>query len=249
MTTPPDILVEIVEESPMWLPRLRANAADPEKDRDGCCSCTVQGRLQAYGVARYVIHNDKAVLLESLRESASIMLRLFERFEAAEPIARSLVGLLSYKQLYDALASGDLEMARRLAGHMGRDEEWERKHNHPYDVAFGYCTRDFVLNLREQWPARVEALAAQCEKTSRSFRGYARVFEAIQEGDSRKANAGFVELLKGHRRLCKGNGVLRQSVYEDMCIWGLGLANLAGSYGLDMQIEDPLIPSELIIKS
>ncbi|MCH8150247.1 MAG: hypothetical protein IH987_20085 [Planctomycetes bacterium] len=34
---------------------------------------------------------------------------------------------------------------------------------------------------------------------------------------------------------------------EDLCMWGLDLANLARSYGLEVKISDPLIPSELIM--
>ena len=90
-------------------------------------------------------------------------------------------------------------------------------------------------------------MGSECARKGNTyFRGYARIFEAILTGDAEQANAGFVELLKGHRRMCKGNGLFCLTADVDLCVWGLGLANLARSHGLDINISDPLIPAELI---
>ena len=47
------------------------------------------------------------------------MCSLFDRFEGGEAIEKSNVSMLAYKDLYDALASGDLVLARAFAARMG----------------------------------------------------------------------------------------------------------------------------------
>ena len=53
----------------------------------------------------------------------------------------------------------------------------------------------------------------------------------------------------GHKRQCKGKGLFKDTVDEVLCVWGLGMANLARMCGLelDKMPDDSLIPSELII--
>jgi len=241
-------LRDLIEADRTDLPVLRANAADPTQDAKGDTSDMLGITLRGLGIFEYALYKDEAALRSRLTESVTIAISLFDRFERGEPIDASYLSMLAYKDLYDALALGDMHLARSLAQKMGGRKEIERQHNHPFDRAMGYALRAFVLRDREEMQVRTEAFRERCEKRGgKYFRGYASVFEAILEGDSRKANAGFVELLKGHRRMSTGNGVFRFTPDADLCVWGLGLANLARHHGLDIKISDPLIPSELLV--
>jgi hypothetical protein len=224
------------------------NAEDPDKDRNGGSSAMHASLLRRIGILEFLLNGDRGKLHESLCGAAKIAMRLFERHDRGDGVDDSFVSMLAYKELFNVLAIGDIELARSLARHMGGRDELERQHDHPFDRAIGYCLKAFVLGNRAEMKQRLVEFANECdEKDNKDFRGYVQVFEAILEGNVAKAKAGFVELLKGHRRQCKGNGVFRFTLDQDLCVWGLGMANLARHYGLNVHIDDPLIPSELLI--
>lgn len=242
-----EVLLERIERDPEQLPLLRANAADPKKDEKGFCSGVLALTLRGHGIHMYVVRSDKRAFHSLVHESVEIRLSLFERAKRGEPIDNSYLAMLAYKDLFDALAIGEMHLARKLAGHMGGRDELERSHDHPFDRALGYCLRSFVLGDSDQMRRRLEDFRKQCEtKCGRDFRGYATVFRAILHRDSATANKGFAELLEGHRRQSKGNGVFCLSPDLELCVWGLGMASLARRSGLVIEISDPLIPTELI---
>jgi len=230
------------------LPFLRANASDEDKNKNGSASNVLAGAVRYLGVANYVLHHDVETFKTHLSEAATYRLKLFERFDQGDPISRSYLSMLSYKALFSALGAGDMDLAKSLASRMGGRDEIEREHDHIFDRTLGYALKAFVLGDKEAMHERAETFSKECEKKGNTyFRGYAHVFDAILEGNSDKANSGFAELISGHRKMCTGRGIFKDSEDEVLCVWGLGLANLAISHGLALNISDPLIPSDLII--
>ena len=230
------------------LPILCANAADKEGDIDGSLSTMVVGALRFNGVANYILHQDIGGFKTNLTESAGIWMSLYERFEKSEPISESYMSMLSYKSLFDALASGSIETAKSLASLMGGRDEIEKYHDHPFDYALGYALRSFVLNDTNNMEHHWNKFDKICrEKENRDFQGYAHIFLAIIDHDLEAANQGFTELIKGHKKQSKGRGVFKDSEDEVLCVWGLGMANLCRSYNLKVDAIPPLIPADLLI--
>lgn len=246
-STDREILLERIERDNEALPSLRAKA-EAGRDPRGIAANMFGATMRGLSIAEFVINRDRNQVLQGLTECARIALSLFERADRGEPIDWSFLTLLAYQDVFDALAVGDLNLGKALAKHIGRQDKKVREKVHPFDIALGYCLLAFVLRDETEMPARVDAFAEACEKgTGRDFHGYVQVFCAVLAGDSAAANAGFVEVLKGHRRQCKGNGIFRFTPDKHLCVWGLGLANLARHYGLNISICDPLIPSELLV--
>ena len=79
------------------------------------------------------------------------------------------------------------------------------------------------------------------------FRPYLDVIQALYVSDLSTANSSFQKLVEGHKRQSKGRGLFRYDVDVELCVWGLGLANLCRSRGLPVDAVPPLIPSELLI--
>lgn len=230
------------------LPYIEANASDPEKDKGGSASDLLALSYRFLAVSDYILKGDIISFRSNLIKASSIQNNLFDRFEKGEAIAPSLVTMLSYQALFNALASADWHLSEVLALKMGGREDIEKKVDHPFDYAMGYCLKSFVLGDQTEMKRWHSELAKQCEKKDNmNFRGYPLVFQGILNRNSSEVNVGFEELLRGHKKLCKGRGVFKNTVDEILCIWGLGMANLVRKKGLNVAISDELIPNELIV--
>lgn len=238
------MLVEIRGEN---RPVVRANASDAEKDKNGSCSSMLALDLRFFGVAEYVLNHNVESFRSQLSEAAQVRDKLFDRFDKGEPVDGSYVTMLAYKSVFDALAAGDLVTAKSLASHMGGRAALEQEHDHPFDYAMGYTLRAFVLSDSErmqEWPTKL--LAACGETGMTDFNGYGQVFQAILANDSAAANEGLKVVVKGHQKQSRGKGVLAGTEDEVLCIWGIGMANLAQHHGLQVEAVPPLIPEDLL---
>jgi len=241
-----DRLSEVVETHRSMLPELRNNTSDLDSDVDGSASFMLANTVRFLAVAEYVLNKDIESLRSGLKESANIQLNLFERFEVNEPIDPPYVSMLSYKELFDALASGERELSRKLAIHMGGRLEIEKEFDHPFDRSFGYVLKAFTLDSKDK-EEYLSKFFSECEKKGNSnFLGYSMILEGILENNEEKGRAGLKELFIGHRNLSKGRSIFKNSEDELLCIWGLGMVNLASYYDLSIFVSDPLIPEDLI---
>lgn len=59
-------------------------------------------------------------------------------------------------------------------------------------------------------------------------------------------NQWFDQLINGHRRLSKGRGPFAMSVDQELCVWGIGLANWCRWKGIPVAPRPPLIPEPLL---
>jgi len=228
---------------------LGSNAQTPERDRRGESSSILRYPLRRLAVASYWCDGDKSSFRELLAESAGITVTLYERAARGEPIEFSLVSALNYISLYDALAAGDFARSKELAGFIGWRSELDRQYQTTFDISFGYALKHLVLDDLNGCNVRLADLEEECRMPHlRGFAGYVRTMRAIQTRDAAQCTAGLRELLAGHRDLIAKGGTLHSTVQAFMCIWGLGLANLARKRAIDFMVpEDELLPKDLVI--
>lgn len=238
-------LVEMRRENQLIV---RQNAEDPVKDRNGACTSRLSLQLRFFAVAEYFLHGDVEAFRSQLSEAAALRNDMFVRWNNGEPIDGSYVTMLSYKALFNALAAGDMELAEQLASHMGGRDELEKHHDHPFDYAMGYTLRAFVIKDSAQMREWTPKLKTGCHKTrSEAFLGYAELFEAILADNTTAGNEAMKSIVKGHRKLSKGRGVFSNTVDEVLCVWGIGIRNLAWSHGVRVEGVPPLIPNDLLV--
>ena len=70
--------------------------------------------------------------------------------------------------------------------------------------------------------------------------------EAIYNKDNEAFEAGFKEVMKGHRVLCRRGAEFGDTVDGIIAIWPLGLINLARMKGMSVSVEDELVPKDLL---
>jgi hypothetical protein len=158
------------------------------------------------------------------------------------------VSVLVYKEVFDALAAGDRTTEEAIAGHIGTRPDYDKHHVHPFDTSLGYTLRSFVLNLTNQMATRTAEFEAICQTGGNAgFAGYATMFRAILNHDEEQAQSGLLEIARGVKSLSKRGGVF--SLREDsvLCVWGVGMANLARRRGLKVKGVEPLIPETLLL--
>ena len=229
------------------LPTDRLRAADPEFNRAGGGTSGLKGSVRLIGIMDYLMKGDIKSFRKGVSEGASLELSQYVRFDAGEPINPSYVSMMGYKELFDALGAGDFETARALSDRLGGRPEIEKEFDHPFTIALGYLLKSFVDGDGENVKRdRIEAFR-QCQ--GRNWGGYTQLFEAILNDDLDQAQAAFPEIIAGHKRESKGQGMSMFDGSEDqfLSVWGIGMANLARSHGLPVQIDDPLIPADLLV--
>ncbi len=229
------------------LPHLEAKASNPSKDQDGRASDLIAGSHRYIGIATYLLAHDTRRFRDSLSKAARIADSLFLRFEEGEPISPSFVSMTAYQSVFDALAADDMELARALAAKMGCRHEIEKEQDHPFDLTLGYALKSFVLDdqaAMKKWSTALGQICRQAD--NKNFHGYAETFEAMLEGDEEQATEAVRKLIDGHKNESKANGVFSSTVDRYLCVWGLGLVNLARHKGLRIEGPDPLIPPELL---
>lgn len=231
-----------------YLPGLLSEATDERADAKGMGASMLRRCLRTLAIVDFVLHQDIQAFQEGLSRSVRVKIRLIERYDAGESISPSYISMICYEQLFDALAAGNFELARELAGCIGGRPELEREHDHPFVHAMGYALKAFVLADREEMPVRQAALAQACRRRGyRNFAPYSDVFDAIVRHDVAAANAAIPRLVEAHQEESTGDGFFSLADDACLCVWGIGLVNLCRMHRLRVVGLPPLIPHELIM--
>lgn len=229
-------------------PTVRKNAEDITKDVGGNSSAALASTLRFLGATEYLAYNDVSSFKKNLEESAEIYRNLFVRYNSGEPISESYVSMTAFQHVFDALAVGNFELAQSFASLMGGRDEIEKRNDHPFAYAFGYALKAFVLGNQPEMEINADEFSEVCRGDGNfDFSGYADMFQAILRKNNTEANNAVASILKGHVKQSKGRGVFKYTDDEHLCIWGIGITNLARSYGLQVHPSPPLIPPELVI--
>jgi hypothetical protein len=223
------------------------NNAQNIKNDSGVSVSALAGSLRFIGIIEYLVYNDINSFRTNLTESVNNYIKLFVRFNSGESISKSYVSMIRYKNLFDALAVGDLKLAKEFAALMGGRDDLEKEHDHPFDYAFGYVLKAFVLNVRPDMERYCQEFSNVCNKGGNTdFAGYAQMFKAILNNDRAEANKAVASIVKGHIKQSKGRGIFKGTGDEMPCMWGIGIVNLARYYALEVNALPPLIPADLL---
>ena len=215
----------------------------------------------------YLLNEDIDSFKNNLELEAECQIELFEIFEnrkpndppnpGLDPMAPSLFSMFTFCKLLDALASGNMGIAIHIASYMGGRPEIEGKYDDEFILSLGYSLKYVVENNTvqlQEWLPRLKAVCEDPEYDVKEFLGYYLVLAALLENSLEKANWAFTVLKVNHKKRCKQykndypfNTYFYDSPDADLFVWGIGLANLCRHYGLNVVINDPLIPEELLI--
>lgn len=227
---------------------LEKKALDTTKDAHGVEARSVASSKRFLAVAEYVVDGNIEGFQSTLTESAQIRLNLLERYSRGEPISPSFVSMSIFTAVLDFLAAGDFRGAEQIAAYIGSHPNHKYLDDHPFDLAFGDALKVVVLEDKQAASSRCSAFSELLEKNgNRDFIGYGNAIDAILDHDSPQLGSALETIVKGHIRQSKNRGLFRYKVDAALCVWGLGVANLATYHGLNPVAVPPLIPSDLLI--
>jgi hypothetical protein len=231
------------------LPQIQRKLQDPQADRNGVLSSTLMRMHRSIGVAEYVLNGSVSEFRARLSEGGRICLNMFRRYDSGEGISNSYVSMITYQNLFDLLASADFDLARDLALAMGGRDLIEKKNDHPFDYAFGYVLKAFVLRDRSETERRLGIFKEVCErKAPGGFSGYCELFEDMLSGNSSRSAKSVEALVRGHEKMSKGKGIFALRNDKYLCVWGIGMVNMARAlYALQVPSASPLIPDDLLV--
>jgi hypothetical protein len=248
------ILQNTIEDIPIIYSRYK----DPIRNAKAAFNSGMYYKYRDLAVLDYLLNHNAAGFKENLRIATPFRLALFERYDRGEPmhLDASPVSMFTFKELFDVLASGDMDLAKTFANHMGGRPEVEDEFDDEFMLSMGYSLKYAVENNTAElkpWLSRLKEFCYNPKHKMTEFIGYPLVLEALMERNLERANVAFNVLLEGHKKKCSSNKEPNYGYYfydspdADLFVWGIGLANLCRHYGLAVQIDDPLIPEELII--
>lgn len=237
-------LPTLIEQQGDREPRLRAQLAHPVLGANGVAADMLAGHLRFLAVAAFALDGDVSKFRSLMREAVCLRLQLFERFDVGEPISPSFVSMLAYKDLFGALAVGDISLAVRFAQRMGGRQKIEQEYDNRFTRGFGYALKWLVLGSNDARRA-IGEFRVECAKT-KSYLPYADCLEAIATLNSMGLEAALKGIAKAHKRLSASGSMFHLTEDEIVCTWGLGLANLAAQRGLSVGIDNAFIPRELL---
>jgi hypothetical protein len=227
---------------PLWESRIDTL----EYDKDGGAKSFLFRFYRFVAVCEYILHNDKRKFQKILSQSVNLVFNMFEEYYNGKSIDHSYLHLSRYRNILDGAASGDLELAKKLAKLVG--ERPEDKKEKGYFAYLSYCIKYLVLEDRRNLEIYLEKCLKEKEhKTAKNFDGYSTVISGVFEKDEKKIKEGFEEVLTQHKKLCKGNAEFSNTIDEVICLHGLGLLNICRSQGFLIELDDPLIPKDLIL--
>lgn len=229
------------------LAQLRMNQSMPDRDKDGSASDSLAGSLRFLGVSDYVLDKNVHAFREQLSEAAALQLKLFERFDGGEPISPSYVSMMAYKSLLNALAANNEVLAESLAARMGGREAIEAEYDRPFDRALGYCLKGILGKDIARAQQALQQFGQACKESENvDFKGYAKALQAMVDRQPALVAHAFEEIIAGHKKQSLGKGLFKDTEDEVLCVWGVGIANLARWNGLLAPSGDALLPTELI---
>ena len=247
MTAISDRLPILVQEA---LPGVRESRMLLQQGKDpvGYVSASLALDLRFLGVADYVLQHNRDGFRSKLSEAAAIKKSLVDRYDREhESALQSYVSMVLFHDIFNALAAGNLELAKDLAMVTGGREAIERQHDHPFTKAMG-CTLKAAVLRRPDLPRLADdfLILSGTKKLYAKDRSYPMFFRAISDGNESAANAALEALVKLHPMACRRGDHPAED--ESLFVRGIGLANLARAvYCLPVAPVPPLIPEDLLV--
>ena len=245
MGTMRERLPGLLEDRLELTPITEAKVKDRSKDKDGWCSVSLTYDLIFIGMAEFILNQDVVAFKKNFSEAAQIGCNIIKRYDAGEPIASSFVSVLAGRYVFYALVSGDIELAKTTARLLDGSPEIKKIKDSKFSKALGLALKALVLESPDVKKRIDDFVVVMDKDKDKRFAGYADALIAIYDKDDKAFDLAIEKIIIGHRALSKGRSMYSDTDDELMCIWGLGLVNLAKHRGMKVTYTDILIPSEL----
>lgn len=198
-----------------------------------------------FAVCSYVLDHDINAFLDNMKQCVDYRWRLYEKVDKGEYSPEDgYVNAVSYDVAFNVLCTQDVDLILKLIIRMEKISITGRKVI-PFFQFFFKAFRLLILG-RGGCYQDLEAMEERFAQKEKSYVGYPQCFKAIYNQDPQAFLKAFDTLMKGHKRLCTPQGFFGGSEDEVIAFWPLAVVNLARLKGLDVMVDHPLVPKDLI---
>ena len=204
----------------------------------------ILGTHRLFAIADYLKTRNPEIFSREMLIESEYLLKLYERYGAGEKVSSCFLDDDTYRNLWNALASGNWSISYKLMEHIYKYNK-DLSKSTPFDRYFNYMFQITILDVKHDKNVFKEMREVFLKKY-KSYAGYPVCFEAIYNKNNEAFEAGFKEVMKGHRILCRRGAEFGDTEDEIIAIWPLGLINLARMKGMDVSVDDELVPKDLL---
>ncbi len=226
--------------------RWRDNALSGKSDPSGMPIAILRTQYRTLAINAWINEADPNEFSAMLLEAALCQDRLFDMYSDGSPIDSSFLSMLSHRAIFEALAGGDFEVARRLASKIGGRPDLELKQDHPLDRLIGYALKYVVLGDEKKAGGSIEELRSYCRGNQTSMLHLCGLLQAISMGMSSGIDPVFESFEADYCGMVARSDYFEGNKDACLCLWGIGLARLAVGRGMLVNYKSELIPAELI---
>lgn len=205
---------------------------------------SLAGDYNTLAIGEWLLHHDVVGVKKYFYLEAKIQELLFQKYDDKNMIVSpSFVNMSSYLSLLPALISDSRQLIDSLARLIGNRPK-EEKGGHPFADNMGYAIKYLLLNEDEKAKLHIEQLVGMENKKELRLRiGYGRVLKGILDADERAVHGGLKVMLDGYKK----DNNYKDSPEEFFCIPVLAFAKLAIRRGINVNIDDPIVPTEILL--
>lgn len=195
-----------------------------------------------FAVTSYVLDHDREGFFEHLKKYVDYQIKLFSQEDEKRRLHEYRVP--TFREVFISLCLGSPENALSLMEYI---KQVDLNDSTKLATAFHKAFRLLILGTGGT-PAELDENIIIFQNKYKSYTGYPLCFKAIYDQDSIAFQKGFEVLMKGHKVLSRANNEFGNTVDSIIALWPLGIVNLARMKGMDVMVDHPLIPQDLIVE-
>lgn len=237
----PEIFNEIIEEQNEHIEDYRENGLPGNA---GYYYELLANGFRDIAIGEIVLNKDVIKSKQSFYLAGKMQEVLYQHYDMKKnDITADCVNANKYTSLFMALLSDNEDLINSLAKLFGGRIK-EEEEDHEFNKAVGYALKYMLLGEMDNANEYIAELKKhESRKDMKYYDGYSKVLVGIIEKDSLQVNESLVYMIQCHKKL---KDEYNDTPQELLSIPVLGLAKLAMRNGIEVNIDDPLSPSEFL---
>lgn len=210
------------------------------EDSTAWCRYVFYHRL--FAIAAYVLDQDIEGYFDHLKQMMHWQFKLLDN--SGKEGCENHITYVLYVDMMDTLVYGDSKACLKTAQYMGQVDL--SKVHPPVEVKAYHLGLRLLLLGTGGTRKDLDDMEERLLKKKKSVVGYIQCFKAIYDKDIEAFYEGFKYIMKMYKTFVASGTV--HAPDETLGMWPIAIMNLARLKGMDVKVDLPLVPKELLVK-